>query len=463
MSKVCKLLFILFLSNFALFFYFPQTVSAESCDFKFYDASGKEIKPYQNMGDISVTVTSNDLSSGRYTATLKMPGGGSYGMFFGPNAIELTNGTGQFTIKKPGTANDWSIGTYLLLFGNRVQSDVTPSEASAYCKKVFEITEAVAQPQCIASIEQKTIDPEIGVVLTTTDIITEKYDIIINGPTERKFSNTPLSSDTRSDLGKFPTGIYTVTIKKSDRIQCNQPTFEVYPKGSTNPPPPPGTQSICDIYASLLPESKDRYTVGAGSKDLPPNQDFEVRLTNGDKEIKKPAHSNVNGLVAVNVSNDITKGNYTVKIFDTKDSLMCIKDFSIPQDVSQIQTKICGSIDKETGKKIVCTSVGFESQCDANGSRGPAIKTAIGCIHTNPAEFVKDVMTFVIGISGGLAFLLMILGAFQMLTSAGNPDTLHAGRERLTSAVIGLLIVIFATLLLQIIGLDILQIPGFKR
>ena len=93
----------------------------------------------------------------------------------------------------------------------------------------------------------------------------------------------------------------------------------------------------------------------------------------------------------------------------------------------------------------------------------PGIATAIGCIHTNPAEFVKDLLKFVIGISGGIAFLMMLLGAFQMLTSAGNPDTLRAGRERLTSAVIGLLFVIFAVLLLQIIGFDILKIPGFGK
>lgn len=101
---------------------------------------------------------------------------------------------------------------------------------------------------------------------------------------------------------------------------------------------------------------------------------------------------------------------------------------------------------------------------DVNGvpdPRGPGIPTAIGCIHTNPPELVKDFMTFVVGISGGLAFLMMLLGAFQMLTSSGNPETLHAGRERLTSAIIGLLIVIFAILLLQIIGVDILKIPGF--
>lgn len=104
-----------------------------------------------------------------------------------------------------------------------------------------------------------------------------------------------------------------------------------------------------------------------------------------------------------------------------------------------------------------CSKAGGES-CDNNG-----FKTAIGCIRTEPVALVKDVMTFIIGISGGFAFLMMLLGAFQMLTSAGNPETLAAGKDRFTSAVIGLLFVIFAVLLLQIIGFDILKLPGFKR
>ena len=92
----------------------------------------------------------------------------------------------------------------------------------------------------------------------------------------------------------------------------------------------------------------------------------------------------------------------------------------------------------------------------------PAIATAIGCIHTNPAELVKDFMTFIIAISGGLAFLMMLIGAFGMLRSAGNPDSLHTGKDRLTSGIIGLLFVLFAVLLLQIIGAGILSLPDFK-
>ncbi|OGE45979.1 hypothetical protein A3B39_04215 [Candidatus Daviesbacteria bacterium RIFCSPLOWO2_01_FULL_37_10] len=68
-----------------------------------------------------------------------------------------------------------------------------------------------------------------------------------------------------------------------------------------------------------------------------------------------------------------------------------------------------------------------------------------------------------IGISGGIALLLMALGAFEMITSAGNPESLKAGQDRFTQAIIGLLFVIFSVLLLQLIGVDILEIPGFGR
>lgn len=107
-----------------------------------------------------------------------------------------------------------------------------------------------------------------------------------------------------------------------------------------------------------------------------------------------------------------------------------------------------------------CSSAGG-TLCGGDNVKNPGIQTAIGCIHTIPKEFVKDFMRLGVGIGGGVAFLLIILGVFRMLTSAGNPQSLKEGQDILTSAVIGLLLVIFATLLLKIIGVDILNIPGF--
>lgn len=122
--------------------------------------------------------------------------------------------------------------------------------------------------------------------------------------------------------------------------------------------------------------------------------------------------------------------------------------------------KQCGDKD-EHGNIIIC-SKGAGDPCTTDPNN-PGIKTAIGCIHTNPAEFTKDILKFAIGIGGGLAFLMMLLGAYQILTSAGNPDSLKAGQDRLTNAIIGLLFVIFSVLLMQIIGAGVLNIPGFGK
>ena len=96
--------------------------------------------------------------------------------------------------------------------------------------------------------------------------------------------------------------------------------------------------------------------------------------------------------------------------------------------------------------------------------KNPGIVTAIGCVHTKPDRFMADILEVAMGIGGGIAFLLMIFGAFGMITSAGNAESLKAGQERFTSAIIGLLFIVFSVLLMQIIGVDILgNITGFTK
>lgn len=88
--------------------------------------------------------------------------------------------------------------------------------------------------------------------------------------------------------------------------------------------------------------------------------------------------------------------------------------------------------------------------------------TAIGCIPTSPSEFMERFLSLGIGLAGGIAFLLIIFSGFQMLTSVGNPEKLNAGKELLTSAISGLILIIFSIFLLRLIGVDILGLPEFK-
>ena len=93
---------------------------------------------------------------------------------------------------------------------------------------------------------------------------------------------------------------------------------------------------------------------------------------------------------------------------------------------------------------------------------GEAIETALGCIPTMPGELVQWVLTYGILMGGGIAFILSIWGGATILMSAGNPEKINEGREIITSAISGLLFIVFSVFLLRLIGVDILGIPGFK-
>lgn len=89
--------------------------------------------------------------------------------------------------------------------------------------------------------------------------------------------------------------------------------------------------------------------------------------------------------------------------------------------------------------------------------------TAIGDIATDPSGFVTRIFGFLLSISGGIAVLMIIYSGYNFMTSQGNPETVKEARERLTSAIVGLLFIIFSLVILQIIGVNILHIPGFTN
>ena len=91
------------------------------------------------------------------------------------------------------------------------------------------------------------------------------------------------------------------------------------------------------------------------------------------------------------------------------------------------------------------------------------IATGLGInISTNPNDLVKSVFGIVLSMSGGIAWLLIIVAGYQLMLARGNPEKIQSAKDRLTSAIIGLLFIIFSLVILQIIGVDILAIPGFK-
>jgi hypothetical protein len=71
------------------------------------------------------------------------------------------------------------------------------------------------------------------------------------------------------------------------------------------------------------------------------------------------------------------------------------------------------------------------------------------------------ILKWAIGIGGGIAFLLMLYAGFMIMTASGDPERLKAGQELLTSAIVGLILLIFSIFILKFIGIDILGLGSF--
>jgi len=70
-----------------------------------------------------------------------------------------------------------------------------------------------------------------------------------------------------------------------------------------------------------------------------------------------------------------------------------------------------------------------------------------------PTDIIGCLYTDVVQLSGICALLMIVIGGFEWLTSAGDPTKISSAKEKITEAIIGLLIVLASYLILTVIGL----------
>ena len=97
-------------------------------------------------------------------------------------------------------------------------------------------------------------------------------------------------------------------------------------------------------------------------------------------------------------------------------------------------------------------------RCGADG-----INTAIGCLNVlgGQDQFLGSILQWSVGIGGGIAFILIVYAGFMIMSATGSPDRLKAGQELLTSALSGLILLVFSIFILKFIGVDILGLDKF--
>jgi len=105
---------------------------------------------------------------------------------------------------------------------------------------------------------------------------------------------------------------------------------------------------------------------------------------------------------------------------------------------------------------------GETTDCEMFTDEARGIRTSLGCFPTEPSVIIQWVLRYAIMLAGGVGFLLMLYGSFQIMTSSGDPEKLQAGQQILGAAITGLLLIVFSLFLLRFIGADILKIPGWE-
>jgi hypothetical protein len=105
--------------------------------------------------------------------------------------------------------------------------------------------------------------------------------------------------------------------------------------------------------------------------------------------------------------------------------------------------------------KPPCKQYGGSGKCET-------VATALGDLSTQPGGFIERIFAILLSLSGGVALFLIMKSGYQIITSQGKPESLQQGRDQLIATIVGLLFLIFSFVLLQTIGVDILNLPGFK-
>lgn len=187
--------------------------------------------------------------------------------------------------------------------------------------------------------------------------------------------------------------------------------------------------------------------------------DYQYKLIGIDQLMNNPKAITVKSADGnQTLGTHIYSENATLTIYDKSGSPLCTSiDFvKINSEINGAGGSAISWNDTWAPVDPACTQ-----STDKSGNTTFTCNTAIGDIKTDASSFVSAMFELVLSISGGIALLLIIISGYRLMFSEGNPEKVKAARDQLISALVGLLFIIFSITILQIIGVNILHIPGF--
>ena len=80
-------------------------------------------------------------------------------------------------------------------------------------------------------------------------------------------------------------------------------------------------------------------------------------------------------------------------------------------------------------------------------------QTGIGAATTlsGPGGLIYQIISILLFVAGSVAVIFVIVGGFQYVTSAGNEEQAEKGRQNVTNAIIGIIIIILSYVVVNVI------------
>lgn len=70
---------------------------------------------------------------------------------------------------------------------------------------------------------------------------------------------------------------------------------------------------------------------------------------------------------------------------------------------------------------------------------------------TTLGKIISNLLPYIFAAAGILLFIYLLIGGFQLLTSAGEPKTIEEAKSKITNAIIGFVIIFIAYWLIQVV------------
>lgn len=88
---------------------------------------------------------------------------------------------------------------------------------------------------------------------------------------------------------------------------------------------------------------------------------------------------------------------------------------------------------------------------------GPISSLPVGEAGIN--QVLSSIINIIMAVGGVIFLFMIVIGAFQWITSGGDKEAVQKARSRITNAIIGIAILALSFVIVNVIG----QITGFKN